>query len=130
MKSIFTHTTRVHQSLISRLLLFQLDSLHFKYVIRNDSTELLCIPSYSWTLTSSSTTATKMTSLKPSESVSCSVVSDSVRPHMVYNLPGSSVHGILQARILEWVAIPFSRGSSQLRNQTQVSSIAGRLFTI
>ena len=35
--------------------------------------------------------------------------------------PGSSVHGILQARILEWVAIPFSRGSSQPRDQTQVS---------
>ena len=36
-----------------------------------------------------------------------------------------TVHGILQARILEWVAIPFSRGSSQHRNQTQVSHIAG-----
>ena len=43
--------------------------------------------------------------------------------------PGSSVHGILQARILEWVAISFSRGSSRPRNQTQVSSIAGRFFT-
>ena len=39
----------------------------------------------------------------------CSVVSDSLQPHG----PGSSVHGLLQARILEWVAIPFSRGSSQ-----------------
>ena len=39
--------------------------------------------------------------------------------------PGSSVCGILQARILEWVAIPFSRGSSQPRNWTQVSCIAG-----
>jgi len=38
--------------------------------------------------------------------------------------------GILQARILEWVAIPFSRGSSQPRDQTQVSSIAGGFFTI
>ena len=37
------------------------------------------------------------------------------------SLPGSSVHGIFQARILEWVAISFSRGSSQPRNQTQVS---------
>ena len=45
-------------------------------------------------------------------------------------LPGSSVHGILQAGILEWVAIPFSRGSSQPRDQTQVSCIAGRFFTI
>ena len=39
------------------------------------------------------------------------------------------VHGILQARILEWVAVPFSRGSSQPRDQTQVSHIVGRLFT-
>ena len=51
--------------------------------------------------------------------------------------PGSSVHGILQARILEWVAIPFSwvaipfsRGSSQPRDQTRVSCVAGRFFTI
>ena len=62
--------------------------------------------------------------------VSCLVVSDSVRPHELYNLPGSSVHGISQARILEWVAIPFSRGSSQLRDGTQVSHIAGRYFII
>ena len=40
-----------------------------------------------------------------------------------------SDHGILQARILEWVVIPFSRGSSQPRDQTQVSRIAGRFFT-
>ena len=39
------------------------------------------------------------------------------------------VHGILQARILEWVAFPFSRGSSQPRDRTQVSHPAGRLFT-
>ena len=42
--------------------------------------------------------------------------------------PGSSVHGNLQARILEWVAIPSFRGSSQPRDQTHVSCIAGRLF--
>ena len=41
---------------------------------------------------------------------------------------GSSVHGILQARILEWVPISFSRGSSQPRDRTQVSCIAGNLF--
>ena len=44
--------------------------------------------------------------------------------------PGSSVHRILQARILEWVVVPFSRVSSQLRDRTQVSHIAGRFFTI
>ena len=42
--------------------------------------------------------------------------------------PGDSVHGILQARILEWVAIPFSRKSSQPRDQTQFSWIVGRFF--
>ena len=47
-------------------------------------------------------------------SESCSVVSSSLRPHGI-------VHGILQARILEWVAVPFSRGSSQSRDQTQAS---------
>jgi len=40
-----------------------------------------------------------------------------------------TVHGILQARILEWVAFLFSRGSFQLRDQTQVSHIVGRFFT-
>ena len=44
--------------------------------------------------------------------------------------PGSSVHGILQVRILEWVTIPFSRGSSWPRDRTWVSCIAGRFFTI
>ena len=52
-----------------------------------------------------------------SESESCSVVSD------------STVHGILQARILEWVAVPFSRGSSQPRDWTGVFCIAGGFFT-
>ena len=45
------------------------------------------------------------------------------------SLPGSSVHGISQAGILKWVAISFSRGSSQPRDQTQVSCIAGKFFT-
>ena len=43
---------------------------------------------------------------------------------------GSSVHGILWAWILEWVTMPFSKGSSQPRDQTQVSHIAGRFFTV
>ena len=53
-----------------------------------------------------------------SESESHSVVPDSLWPH-----------GVLQARILQWVAFPFSRGSSQPRYQTQVSHIAVRFFT-
>ena len=61
-----------------------------------------------------------------------SVVSDSCNP-MDCSLPGSSVHGMLQARILEWVAISFSRGSSQPRDWTcaSYSSFIGRgFFTI
>ena len=49
---------------------------------------------------------------------------------MDYSLPGFSVHGISQKRILEWVVISFSRGSSQPRDWTLVSRIANRLFTI
>ena len=44
--------------------------------------------------------------------------------------PGSSVHGISQARILEWGVIPFSRAFSQLRDRTCVSCLAGRFFTL
>ena len=57
--------------------------------------------------------------------VSHSVMFDPLTPWIV-----SSVHGILQERILEWVAIPFSRGDSQPRGQTRVSCIVGRFFTI
>ena len=49
---------------------------------------------------------------------------------MDYKPPDSSIHGILQARVLEWVAIPFFRGSSWLRDETQVSCILGVFFTI
>ena len=56
-------------------------------------------------------------------------MSDSLRP-VDCSPPSSSVHGILQARILEWVAISFSRGSSQPRDRTQVSHIAGRCFNL
>ena len=53
-----------------------------------------------------------------------------LRDPMEYSPPGSSVHGILQARILEWVTIPFSRRSSQPRDYTQVSCIEGGFFTV
>ena len=49
---------------------------------------------------------------------------------MDYSLPGSSIHGIFQVRVLEWIAISFSRGSSRARDRTQVSHIAGRHFII
>ena len=61
--------------------------------------------------------------------VNHSVMSNSLWPTDC-SPPGSCVHGILQTRILEWATIPFSKGSSQSRDQTQVSCIAGRFFTI
>ena len=55
-----------------------------------------------------------------------SVMSDSVQP---CSLPGFSVHGILQAKVVEWVAVPSSRRFSLPRDQTQVSCVAGRFLT-
>ena len=49
---------------------------------------------------------------------------------MDYSLPGFSIREIFQARVPEWVAISFSRGSSWPRDQTHVSHIAGRRFTV
>ena len=57
---------------------------------------------------------------------SCLIVCDT----MDCSPTGSSVHGIFQARILEWFAIPFSKGSSRPRDQTDVFCIAGRFFTV
>ena len=54
----------------------------------------------------------------------CSVVANSLQPHGLY-----TVCGILQARILEWAAFPFFRGSFQPRDRTQVSRIVGGFFT-
>ena len=60
--------------------------------------------------------------------LSCGVVSNSCIP-MDCSSPGSSVHVISQARILEWVAISFSKGSSLPRDRTHISCIVGRFFT-
>ena len=68
-------------------------------------------------------------SLPPTElnwSRSCLILCDP----MDYSPPAFSVYGVFQARVLEWVAISFSRGSPQARNRTQVSRIAGRHFII
>ena len=58
--------------------------------------------------------------------LSCPTLCNSV----VCRPPGSSVHGILQARILKWVDVPFSRGSFQPRDRTQASCVAGRFLTV
>ena len=68
-----------------------------------------------------------------SEYESHSVVSDSLWSHnhsLWSNLPGSSMHGILQARILKWAAVSFSRQCCWPSRWTRVSCIAGRFFTI
>ena len=57
---------------------------------------------------------------------SCSTLFDP----MDYSPQGSSIQGILQARILEWVALPSSKDSSQPRDRIQVSRTAGRFLTI
>ena len=67
--------------------------------------------------------ATERRLLQPSEGESRSVVFNSATLWTI------SVYGILQARILEWVAFPFPRGFSQPRDQTQASHIAGGFFT-
>ena len=64
-----------------------------------------------------------------SESVSLSFVSNSFDP-IDDSPPVSSVHVILQARTLEWIFLPFSRGSSQPRDLARISCIAGGFFTI
>ena len=75
------------------------------------------------------TISNKLLTLSESESEvaqSCPTLCDLVD----CSLPGSSVHEILQARILEWVAISFSRGSSQPRGRTQISCIGVRCFNL
>ena len=68
----------------------------------------------------------KSRSVKVKVAQSCPTLCDP----MDCTLPGSSIHGIFQSRILEWVAISFSRGSSRPRDWTLVSCIVGRRFTI
>ena len=58
-----------------------------------------------------------------------SVMSNSLRPHGLYGPPGFSLCGTLQARILEWVAVSSSRGSSQPKNQTMFPALTGGFFT-
>ena len=66
--------------------------------------------------------------------MSCALVTQSSCPTLCSPWtavpPGSSVHGILQARILEWVAVPFNRGSSPPRDRTHISRTVGRFFAI
>ena len=69
--------------------------------------------------------------LREMQMLFCSVTMpcSTLQPHGLW-LPGSSVHGIFQARVPEWIVISFSRGSSQPRDRTKVSRIAVRCFTL
>ena len=73
--------------------------------------------------------ATKFEKVGAIGSVSHLVMSNSLQLHGRRS-PDSSVHGILQARILKWVASPFFRGSSRPRDETWDSLVEGRFFTI
>ena len=82
----------------------------------------------------SSSTTQKMSEMQilrlyPAAVLCCAESCPTLCDPMDCNPPGSSVHGILQSRILEWVVISFCRGSSQPKDQTQVSCIAGGFFT-
>ena len=82
-----------------------------------------------WGCTESDTTEATQQQQQQKITVSRSVVSDSVTPWTVTH-QAPLKNGILQGRILEWVVIPFSRGSSRPMDQTQVSCTAGGRFTI
>ena len=84
---------------------------------------LLCLWIWTHADIRSTASATQRTKGTTDQSCMCSVVSDSLQP-MDCSSPGSSVH-----EILEWVAIPFSKGSSPPKDWTQVSCISGRFFT-
>ena len=79
----------------------------------------------------SSCTANRFSTAGPSGKVQCShsVVCDSLQPHD-YSPPGSSVHRILQVRILELAAVPISRGSFQPRDWTRLSCAAGGFLIV
>ena len=72
----------------------------------------------------------KSESESESESVSHWVLSDSIVTPVDCSLPGCSVHGLLQAKILEWIAMPSSRGSFRPRDWSWVFCIAARFFTV
>ena len=83
---------------------------------RRNENQVLYLPKENWVMTKVVLCLVAQSCLTLCDPVDCSP-------------PGSSVHGILQARILEWVAMPFSRRSSQPRDRTQLSCIAGGFFT-
>ena len=95
-----------------------LQNYTYSYHTIQRSCSLVCTLK-SWKLNVHTKSCTQVFIVKVKVSQSCPTLCDT----MYY-----TAHGILQARILEWVAFPFSRGSSQHKHRTQVSCIAGRFF--
>ena len=105
---------------VVKLLTFPFDSfLQFLSFSWNYPPDFVCCPLFVHTFNINYSDYSEVTQ-------SCPTLCDP----MDCSLPGSSVHGIFQARVLEWVAISFSRGSSQPRDQTGVSGTTGRCFTV
>ena len=115
--SKYSYSTWMESQNISSLWLFR----HSRWIMAQKKENLVIILSLNMSITlclkALSTGSEWVKSLSLWDPVDCSP-------------PGSSVHWILQARILEWVAISFSRGSSRPRDWTQVSRIAGRRFNL
>ena len=91
---------------------------------QSDTTEQL-----NWTEVTPSIFYKLIYSLKVKRETEVAQLHWTLRNPMDCSPPGPSVHGIFQARVLEWGAISFSRGSSQPRNQTRISCVAGRFIT-
>ena len=119
--SCFFHMKKLRLSKVkypAKISLFMIDSQYSAPGLTSKPVCIFLTPTMLWMLGWSWREISILMSEWVSESHS--VVSDSLQSH---------VHGILQARILKWVTFPFSRGSSQSRDQTQVSRFAGRFFT-
>ena len=105
--------------------------INLKELVKSSSSVQRCL---SWVLGWNDIYSQKSCGTLLCTSLSLSLKVTQLRPTLCdptgCSLPGSSVYGILQARILEWIVIPFSRGSFQSRNRAQVSCVAGRFFTV
>ena len=106
---------------------------HIAFVISHFSIPKLCSLLVSWQNKTNGSSIGHSEIFGRSLFILCVLVTQSCQTlcdPMDCGLPGSSLHGILQGRILERVAFPFSRRSSRPRYRTQVSCIAGRFFTV
>jgi len=111
---------------IRLLMIFKNKYLQFSESLSNIQIHMVKLPGTCYHFPTSMCADLKKVKVKMSVAQSRLTLCDP----MDCSLPDSSVHKILQARILEWVAMPSSKGSSRHRGQTRVSHFAGRFFTI